>query len=272
VAENKHLKGMLMAHLDIIQQQSETIVSKDKMLKALREETGLLRQKLSRMTRRLRPEGGPEGRRAAPRRSLQAELQGKRPADLRPVSPDPPAKRRVKEEPEGESTLGQAGGLPGPDTVDELRDEFCQQTSPEVPVRVSRRSLEPSEEEESDVLPAEPAATPCRPGRRREEDGREGRRGRGSLGEAAAVPPSPAAGPPPTSCGLLTTADAYYVGCREVYQKVLGAAQAMGVTPAPQAISAEDQLTEVPSLQRGVEVSRTASTCSALAWATPSIS
>jgi male-specific lethal 1 len=51
-AENKHLKGMLMAHLDIIQQQSETIVSKDKMLKALREETGPLRQKLSRMTRR----------------------------------------------------------------------------------------------------------------------------------------------------------------------------------------------------------------------------
>ncbi|KAK0072664.1 hypothetical protein PV325_011016 [Microctonus aethiopoides] len=38
LAEVKHLKELLLLHLDLIQQQSEQIVTKDKLLAALRQE------------------------------------------------------------------------------------------------------------------------------------------------------------------------------------------------------------------------------------------
>merc|ERR1719300_1241144 len=56
--ENVHLREMLVSQLDLIQQQAETILSKDKQLQQLREENGLLVQRLSRMERRFRGDPG----------------------------------------------------------------------------------------------------------------------------------------------------------------------------------------------------------------------
>ncbi|XP_069679116.1 male-specific lethal 1 homolog [Periplaneta americana] len=52
-AEVKHLKELLLLHLDLIQQQSEQLVTKDKQLSALRQENETLRQRLERMDRRV---------------------------------------------------------------------------------------------------------------------------------------------------------------------------------------------------------------------------
>lgn len=214
IAENKHLKGMLMAHLDIIQQQSETIMSKDKMLKALREETGLLRQKLSRMTRRLGREGG-EGKRTGEAGRGPEVMKGrKRPSEEQGAG-ERPAKRQTRlpepEVGEGSETeellvelkvepkLEESGALPVVGTVDELRDEFCQQTSPEM-----RRN------EARVPSPEEPPATP--PTGKKGRAGGEARKGRGSVG-APALQPGGAA-PPPSLAAPLTTTTLYYVGCR----------------------------------------------------------
>lgn len=49
----KHLKELLLLHLDLIQQQSEQIVTKDKLLAALRQENETLKLRLERMDRRV---------------------------------------------------------------------------------------------------------------------------------------------------------------------------------------------------------------------------
>ncbi|XP_023315473.1 male-specific lethal 1 homolog isoform X1 [Trichogramma pretiosum] len=51
--EVKHLKELLLLHLDLIQQQSEQIVTKDKLLTALRQENENLKMRLERMDRRV---------------------------------------------------------------------------------------------------------------------------------------------------------------------------------------------------------------------------
>ncbi|XP_015115124.1 male-specific lethal 1 homolog [Diachasma alloeum] len=51
--EVKHLKELLLLHLDLIQQQSEQIVTKDKLLSALRQENETLKLRLERMDRRV---------------------------------------------------------------------------------------------------------------------------------------------------------------------------------------------------------------------------
>ncbi|KAJ8687561.1 hypothetical protein QAD02_023355 [Eretmocerus hayati] len=53
VTEVKHLKELLLLHLDLIQQQSEQIVTKDKLLAALRQENETLKLRLERMDRRV---------------------------------------------------------------------------------------------------------------------------------------------------------------------------------------------------------------------------
>ncbi|KAH0550005.1 male-specific lethal 1 homolog [Cotesia glomerata] len=53
LAEVKHLKELLLLHLDLIQQQSEQIVTKDKLLAALRQENETLKLRLERMDRRV---------------------------------------------------------------------------------------------------------------------------------------------------------------------------------------------------------------------------
>lgn len=52
--ENKHLKDLVVSQLDLIQQQSETILEREKQLKDLRMENEHLRQRLERMERRVR--------------------------------------------------------------------------------------------------------------------------------------------------------------------------------------------------------------------------
>ncbi|XP_049843510.1 male-specific lethal 1 homolog isoform X1 [Schistocerca gregaria] len=51
--EVKHLKDLLLLHLDLIQQQSEQLVTKDKQISSLRQENETLRQRLERMDRRV---------------------------------------------------------------------------------------------------------------------------------------------------------------------------------------------------------------------------
>merc|ERR1719402_53540 len=58
LAENCQLKEMLVSQLDLIQQQSETIMSRDKKLKELRVENEQLKQRLERMERRIRSPPG----------------------------------------------------------------------------------------------------------------------------------------------------------------------------------------------------------------------
>ncbi|XP_014467748.1 PREDICTED: male-specific lethal 1 homolog [Dinoponera quadriceps] len=53
LTEVKHLKELLLLHLDLIQQQSEQIVTKDKLLAALRQENETLKLRLERMERRV---------------------------------------------------------------------------------------------------------------------------------------------------------------------------------------------------------------------------
>ena len=72
--ENVHLREMLVSQLDLIQQQSETILSKDKQLRQLREENGLLVQRLSRMERRCRGDNGPSA--SGSERKSVASTQG----------------------------------------------------------------------------------------------------------------------------------------------------------------------------------------------------
>ena len=262
IAENKHLKGMLMAHLDIIQQQSETILSKDKLLKSLREETGLLRQKLSRMTRRLRPgeEGGggrrvagsgrrsgepiegdeKRGRKRELERGAAASVGQERPSKRQNRVPDPQEdveevaverEEDVEEESEDLSLPDtplpehRVAALPVTvDSVDELRDEFCMQTSPELPRADVRRRIgeEEVEEEEEDTRLGPPQLGKGKGGVGRkkgrtslDKEGKEGgRKGRSSL--SITIPPSPAA-------PALTTSNLYFVGCRndqQVCQKI----------------------------------------------------
>lgn len=53
LTEVKHLKELLLLHLDLIQQQSEQIVTKDKLLASLRQENETLKLRLERMDRRV---------------------------------------------------------------------------------------------------------------------------------------------------------------------------------------------------------------------------
>ncbi|KAF4531997.1 hypothetical protein B566_EDAN006542 [Ephemera danica] len=53
VMEVRQLKELLLCHLDLIQQQSEQLVNKDKQLQNLRQENEMLRQRLERMDRRV---------------------------------------------------------------------------------------------------------------------------------------------------------------------------------------------------------------------------
>ncbi|KAK7863226.1 hypothetical protein R5R35_001440 [Gryllus longicercus] len=60
-AEVKKLKELLLLHLDLIQQQSEQLMTKDKQLAALRQENETLRQRLERMDRRVNLQKHREG-------------------------------------------------------------------------------------------------------------------------------------------------------------------------------------------------------------------
>jgi len=58
LVENCQLREMLVSQLDLIQQQSDSIIQRDKRLKELRVENEQLRMRLMRMERRIKPEDG----------------------------------------------------------------------------------------------------------------------------------------------------------------------------------------------------------------------
>ena len=155
--QNVHLREMLVSHLDLIQQQSETILSKDKQLRELREENGLLLQKLGRMERRVRGDesdrakSGPGQKKRLREGETNAEKILKK-RKLRSVVVEETVDDRALHWQSEAESFGQ------PD--DELTDEFIGDGSlaseavsrPETPVSVisteeaprkTRRSLEP---------------------------------------------------------------------------------------------------------------------------------
>ena len=250
---------MLMAHLDIIQQQGETILSKDKLLKSLREDNNLLKQKLDRMTRRLRPgeeEGGKRGagsgrkggrlvegeERRGQKRELERGTAGReRPCKRQSRLPDPqePVKEEVGEEEEDIDEEFADQSLPKTplpehrvemiDSVDELQDEFCMQTSPELRelprAEVRRRivtsdeEVEEEQEQDNRLKPLQSKGKGGGSGRKKartslEEESKEIKKGRNSLSGSTIHPPPPQAPAVPT----LSTANLYFVGCKNDQQ------------------------------------------------------
>jgi len=232
--QNVHLREMLVSHLDLIQQQSETILSKDKQLRELREENGLLLQKLGRMERRVR--GDESGR------AKSGPGQKKRLREGETIAEKILKKRKLRsvvvEETVDDRALhwqSEAESFGQPD--DELTDEFIGDGSlaseavsrPETPVSVisteeaprkTRRSLEPVKKSGTKTsLPEKPES--------------KVKKSKPSLEPTATAVVSIMEEP----CKMLKTAQLYYVGCKN------------DVLTIP-----EDVMTDVPGLQRGVEV------------------
>jgi len=268
MAENVHLKEMLVTQLDLIQQQSETILSKDKQLKQMRQENTLLLQKLARMERRVRGEAG------ADEIGVSSASPRKRSRD-RGESADKIFKKRktgsslevsgvtvVSEEKiergsswSGQDKRGTSNDIEAYDhREDELTDEFIgdsehtlaseqmekmsEATRPDTPASVT------SEDNAATKLDVAPRSSK-RPRKVTESSGRKLASGKSqspALGERSQVgktrrSKSGLNGPPPEPVQMLECHQLYYVGCKN-----------------DNLSCAEDQLCEVPALQRGVEV------------------
>ena len=245
---------MLMAHLDIIQQQGETILSKDKLLKSLREDNHLPKQKLDRRLRPGEEEGGKRGagsgrkggkplegeERRGQKRELERGTAGReRPCKRQSRVPDPqePVKEEVGEEEEDIDEEFADQSLPKTplpehrvemiDSVDELQDEFCMQTSPELRelprAEVRRRIVtgdeEVEEEQEEDNRQKPPQGKGKGGGGRKkartslEKESKESKKGRNTLSGSTIPPPPPAPAVP-----TLSTANLYFVGCKNDQQ------------------------------------------------------
>ena len=111
------------------------------------------------------------------------------------------------------------------DSVDELQDEFCMQTSPELPrAEVRRRIVTSDEEVEEQELdnrqkPLQSKGKGGGSGRKKartslEEESKEIKKGRNSLSGSTIHPPPPPAPAVPT----LSTANLYFVGCKNDQQ------------------------------------------------------
>jgi len=271
MAENVHLKEMLVTQLDLIQQQSETILSRDKQLKLLRGENGLLLQKLARMERRVRGEVGSE------ERGQQGTSQGgqrKRSRERGEVE-DKLVKRRKASsvEREGVTVVGEdrVAAWPGQERSrpfsevktfdhreDELTDEFIGDSEHslasehilaseqvEKVVEVARPDTPASVTSEDTTVKVETVPKLSkRPRKVTETGGRRsgvskshspavGERQQGGKGRRSKIQAGAAA----EAVHMLESQQLYYVGCKNDNLPCV-----------------DDQLTEVPSLQRGVEV------------------
>jgi len=205
----------------------------------------------------VRKKVGREGR-GGQKRELERGTAGReRPCKRQSRLPDPqePVKEEVAEEEEDIDEEFAEQSLPKTplpehrvemiDSVDELQDEFCMQTSPELRelprAEVRRRIVTSDEEEQEEDNRQKPPQGKGKGGGGRkkartslEKESKESKKGRNSL-SGSTIPPPP---PPAPAVPTLSTANLYFVGCKNDQQ----------------AISVEDKLTEVPSLQRGVEV------------------
>ena len=139
--ENVHLREMLVSQLDLIQQQSETILSKDKQLRQLREENSLLVQRLTRMERRCR--GDENEKSSAP--IIQGGVGKKRGRDSSVSSQSAVKKKKVEEE---ASCLIETGAVravvdspqysqPQDELMDEIMGDIVSVSRPDTPASVA---------------------------------------------------------------------------------------------------------------------------------------
>lgn len=202
VAQNSQLRSMMVANMDLIQQQAEALVSKDREIKELREERDLLVQKLARMKRRVRQEGDTG---QGEKRQVEGERVGT-------------VKKRRSEVVRQQQAVAE---------VDQLTDEFAGESEEGV-------DREPGDRERVRVRGA-PRREKNRVSGASRSPGvpKGGRKSRVSLGGLGSTLPAQNGLPclPP-----LLSEEPYYVGCCNF------------------AASREERLTEVPQLQRGVEV------------------
>jgi len=259
MAENVHLKEMLVTQLDLIQQQSETILSRDKQLKLMRDENTLLLQKLQRMERRVKGEVVVEEKVVARKRSR----------DRSDIVDKLVKKRKASSERGGVTVVGEERIVAWPvhdrartlhETVtdtfdhrdDELTDEFIGDSEhslasehaekgneiarPETPASVTS--------EEASVIKDEAKQRTAKRARKSTET--SSRKVGGTKSQSPAVTEKQQknrrskvyqAASAPEVVQILESQQLYYVGCKN------------DVLPC-----VEDQLTEVPALQRGVEV------------------
>jgi len=259
MAENVHLKEMLVTQLDLIQQQSETILSRDKQLKLMREENTLLLQKLQRMERRVRGEVVVEEKVVARKRSR----------DRSDIVDKLVKKRKASSERGGVTVVGEERVVAWPvhdrartlhETVadsfdhrdDELTDEFIGDSEHSLAsehvekVNEITRPDTPASATSEDTTVNKDEVKPRTAKRARKVTETSGKKMGGTKSQSPAVTDKQQksrrskvyqAGSAPEIVQILESQQLYYVGCKN------------DVLPC-----VEDQLTEVPALQRGVEV------------------
>eukprot|EP00088_Acartia_fossae_P002501 TRINITY_DN11014_c0_g1_i1.p1 TRINITY_DN11014_c0_g1~~TRINITY_DN11014_c0_g1_i1.p1 ORF type:complete len:656 (+),score=145.05 TRINITY_DN11014_c0_g1_i1:95-2062(+) len=135
--ENQHLKDLLVSQLDLIQQQSETILSREKQLKDLRMENEHLRQRLERMERRVR---GTDSSLDTPSPSLQPSADVGEPLLQNASSKEPSTQSRKRPYPGPEGPGGQDQYQPGMVPCKRIKRESGGTYS----IALCGRSLEPS--------------------------------------------------------------------------------------------------------------------------------
>jgi len=265
MAENVHLKEMLVTQLDLIQQQSETILSKDKQLKLMRDENTLLLQKLQRMERRVKGEMVVEDKNSIP------VVQRKRSRDRSDIVDKLVKKRKASSERGGVIVVGEERV----DRVntswtsqdrhhrtfnevesfdhrdDELTDEFIGDSEHSLASEQVENITElarpdtPASATSEDALAVKDGNKPRVGKRARKVTETGGRRSGGPKSQSPAVSDKQqknrrskvSQAGATESVQILESQQMYYVGCKN-----------------DALVCVEDQLTEVPTLQRGVEV------------------
>ena len=264
--ENVHLREMLVSQLDLIQQQSETILSKDKQLRQLREENGLLVQRLSRMERRCRGDNGPSERKSSTSTQGGVGKKRGRDSDNSAISTQSPVKKKIKAEEASSLIEQQTGPVRGVvDTFGPRDDELMDEIMGDI-VSVSRPDT-PASAASADTAQSDTVSVgsgqqnkKCKKnsaaeGKRKSLGGKCNNEGSNEKDAKVKKFKSQASVSgkflhlnsrvgfyfllisAPETCPAQQTQSLYYVGCRN------------DVLP-----NADDQLDEVAALQRGVEV------------------
>jgi len=243
MAENVHLREMLVSQLDLIQQQSETILSKDKQLQQLREENGLLVQRLSRMERRCRSDPGkkPPSASSCSERKHSGQSQTGGIKRLRESEPIECVKKKKVEELNETNVKTE----PPQDTFsqcDELFDEFMADM---VTNDIVSRPETPASCASGDTINSDVSQTK-KSSKNKKKLSLEGKRKAATTNTNKAVSDQSVTEPrnkktrtqtAVESVQLHETLKLYYVGCKN------------DVLP-----NVDDHLDEVATLQRGVEV------------------
>lgn len=241
MAENVQLREMLVSQLDLIQQQSETIMSKDKQLRQLQDENSLLLSRLSRMERRCRGDQTPAGSSSLERKGTPMTQSGTKRTRDSDTTPDNQFKKKKVEtkacmEPSISVSKEPIEAF-GP-CDDELTDEFMSDllsvgSRPDTPVSIA--SL--------DAATSDTAQKSSKKSKKQQAEKRKSlgtpavvAESSGEKSKKAKVVPSEQAKPSVPPVPPHETDHLYFVGCKN------------DLLP-----NVDDHL-EVTSLQRGVEV------------------